>query len=87
MQYLMDDLDPDFYTVGVYGWNFDAYVFHDNKVIITTGYRGMFGDQVNYEIVKDFDDRAREICSKTWNYEERRKLLHNLRQEFFKAIQ
>lgn len=38
MQSALTWREPNFYTVGVYGWNADVYVIDDDTVIVT-GYR------------------------------------------------
>lgn len=40
-QSLLRDIEPDYYTAGIYGWNFDVYQIAG--LTICTGYRGMIG--------------------------------------------
>lgn len=51
--------EPNFYTVGVYGWNSDVYVI-DYDTVIVTGYRP-FG---NVEIPRDVIDTLNK-CAKS----------------------
>ena len=59
--------NPRFYTCGIYGWNFDAYVIEHNGIeyCITTGYRGMIyspkQNRDTYAIVKKYDNLAEKI--------------------------
>ena len=39
LQHLFRGIEPNFYTCGIDGWNFDAYT-HGNKCV-TTGYCNM----------------------------------------------
>lgn len=56
------NIKPFAYTSGVYGWNFDA--FDVDGVLLTTGYRGMFGKNPSYELCCKFEIAAREIEKK-----------------------
>lgn len=38
---MLSGITPDYYTAGVYGWNFDVYIIAG--LTICTGYRGMIG--------------------------------------------
>lgn len=54
---------PTFFTHGIYGWNFDGYLFDD--ILITTGYRGMIGKRLEYdrgdiEHMNDIIERERQ---------------------------
>ena len=40
-QYMLMGITPDYYTAGVYGWNYDVYSIAG--LTICTGYRGMVG--------------------------------------------
>ena len=61
LQYLLKYQDRDYYTSGVYGWNFDVYTF-SNDYAITTGYRGMIHHvSRNYELEREYDNKAMEI--------------------------
>ena len=52
------------YNCGVYGWNWDLYKLETMDgltVYITTGYHGMIGRPVKYELIKQFENEARDI--------------------------
>ena len=55
--YLLRWTEPDAYTAGVYGWNFDAYDI--DGYLITTGYRGMIGKQTRF--VRQYEEKAKKI--------------------------
>lgn len=57
LQHLLSWESPRAYTSGVYGWNFDVY--ECGNTAICTGYRGMPGAWVDYEIEKKYDEMAR----------------------------
>ena len=65
LQHLLTYAHAPYYTTGVYGWNFDAYTFDykGNNVAICTGYRGMQGVRVDYDVEREFEKRAIEICA------------------------
>lgn len=57
-QYLLKGESPVAYTCGTYGWNFDVYEM--DGVAICTGYRGMPGVPVDYNLLKEYENKARE---------------------------
>jgi hypothetical protein len=74
------------YTSGVYGWNFDLYEV--DGVYFTTGYRNMIGKQVDYELLRKYEQQAGDII-KTWgkhSTEEKQELVNNLLKEFIKEL-
>ena len=85
IQTLFHYTEPKAYTCGTYGWNFDLYDV--DGVGICTGYRGMVGNQIDYDIVKDFETRAEKIVyGKDIAWENKRTELEKLQREFVKAI-
>lgn len=42
-QSMLSGITPDYYTAGMYGWNFDVYIIAG--LTICTGYRGMIGSR------------------------------------------
>ena len=83
LQHLLTYATSPYYTVGVYGWNFDAYTF-DYKgcnVAICTGYRGMSGVHVDYNIECEFEKRADTILTDNVHGNKRERL-DALIQEF-----
>ena len=79
LQYLLTFQEPRFYTCGVYGWNFDVYVFTCDYAI-TTGYRGMIENVysrkgfVNHEYIHNLESKAEKIVHDiTLTYEQQKK--------------
>lgn len=70
LQNLLSYESPIAYSAGVYGWNFDVYVF--DGVAIATGYRGMpsQNDRNDYALAREYDAKAQGKTA-----EERRKLI------------
>jgi hypothetical protein len=81
-----------FYTCGVYGWNFDAFVIEHNgqEICLTTGYRGMiYNDMQNitYDTVKEFDNKAEKIiCNNTLSYDNKKIAVTALLHEFLDEL-
>ena len=85
LQWLLYFEEPSAYTCGVYGWNFDVYNL--DGATICTGYRGMVGKRVNYELVRDYDTRARHIiCENIENFDKRKECVRALLREFLAAV-
>lgn len=75
LQTLLACASPRYYNAGVYGWNYDVYDF--DNCYIATGYRGMPGKQLDYELCRKYEELARAA-----SWEERPELL----QEFLQTI-
>jgi hypothetical protein len=85
LQKLLTYETPIAYTRGVYGWNADVYAF--GNVAIVTGYRP-FGDDVDYNLCKEFEKRAETLRDLVRPYAERKAEAEALVQEFIaKAIE
>ena len=86
LQYLLKYQSRDYYTTGVYGWNFDAYTFGDYA--ITTGYRGMVHNiKRDFELDKKYDDMAREIIyNNNLSWDEQKNKVNELLEEYLKII-
>lgn len=52
--------EPDFYTVGVYGWNADVYVI-DYDTVIITGYRPFGNVELSREVINTLNKCAESI--------------------------
>lgn len=74
------------HNAGVYGWNYDCYWITDPEagdVFINTGYRSMFGKDVDYNLVKKYDDAAYEVLStRGSSNEEKKAKIEELLSEF-----
>lgn len=85
LQYLLWDLSPIAYTCGVYGWNFDVYSI--DGYTLTTGYRGMVGNSLPYEVTKDLERKAEQIThDRSLTYEEQKSARRGLLEELKKAM-
>lgn len=86
-QDLLSGLTPEWYTCGVYGWNSDIYDMGD-RVAVVTGYRPFGNVRPKYDVVREFEDRARAICDKYSfkDYDSMQKELTDLRAEFVRAV-
>lgn len=85
LQNLLSNHSPDYYTCGVYGWNFDAYYIYG--VLITTGYRGMFGKSPSWQLTDEYEKKAEELRKSDLYYkspEKYREQLEELLQEYLK---
>ena len=49
---------PFAYNAGKYGWNWDAYEV--NGVILIAGYRNMIGERVDWDVLHEYDRRAKK---------------------------
>ena len=82
LQYLLYYQNADYYTCGVYGWNFDCYTFGDYA--ITTGYRNMIDNiPKDYSsLIHEYNNKAREIVE-NWDYKgDKRQDVNKLLKEF-----
>lgn len=80
LQHLLWFKSKDFYTAGVYGWNFDAYIF--GTYCITTGYRNMIR-HVEAENTSEYDNKAYKILEDSkLSYEEKRNKVNALLKQF-----
>ena len=77
--------EPKAYTRGVYGWNCDLYDV--DGVGITTGYRGMAGHSIDFELVEKYEGQAEKIVySHEIAWEDKKEKLHELQKEFIKEL-
>jgi hypothetical protein len=69
----------------VYGWNYDAY--YVDGVIITTGYRPI-GEQVNYDLLREYETRAEKVLSydNKAPYDEKAAEVQRLLREFVSKL-
>lgn len=89
LQNLLRYTPADYYTCGIYGWNFDVYTFGDYA--ITTGYRGMIDNvRKSYShIIRKYENKASEINKKYgWldSLEEQKAELKKLLEGFLKEV-
>ena len=86
LYYLLYYTEARFYTSGIYGWNFDAYIVRvgDIDFCITTGYRGMIHD-FEEKNVHQYNDEAKKVLNNSeLSYEEKKEKVNKLLQQFIK---
>lgn len=86
LQYLLRFQSRDYYTTGVYGWNFDVYTF--GNYAITTGYRGMIHHvERDFYLETVYEDKAREIIyNKELSWEEQKNKVNELLEDFLRKV-
>lgn len=77
--------EPNFYTVGVYGWNADVYVIDSNTVIVT-GYRPFGNMELSREVIDTLNKCAESITSYI-DYDMAKVYLNNNLDELASAIE
>lgn len=85
--YLMAYTSPDYYTYGVYGWNFDAIDI--DGVLVMWGDRRTFGKHADYDLIREYEEKAKQLHDKQYKEltcEEVRKGLDILRYEFVHKV-
>ncbi len=86
LQSLLYFHSPVFYTCGAYGWNYDTYIIGD--YVINTGYRGMFGYSVDYDLSREYELKAEKIIyDYSIGYEKQKELVNNLLMEYLKKAE
>lgn len=62
LQNLLDDNYKLGHNSGVYGWNYDAYLYSTSNgcVIINTGYNP-YGKRVPHDIIEKYNNRAKRV--------------------------
>ena len=81
IHYLTWDIKRYGHIEGIYGWYADIYIIGSAAVV--TGYQP-FGQRVDYEIVKQYEEQARQIVqAKDLDYETKIERLSDLRYTLF----
>lgn len=87
IQYLLYFRNADWYTCGIYGWNYDIYHNVYGRTI-TTGYRGMFGVPVDYEYQQKFETEAQKIIAdNSLSWEDKEFRVENLLKDFIGGLE
>ena len=85
IEYLLNFCNPFAYSAGVYGWNCDFYQPSSkfSGVCIATGYNTerLGGKRINYELVKEYEQKARELVL-DYSQNNKREALNTLIDEF-----
>lgn len=76
----------DYYTCGVYGWNFDVFTFGHHAV--TTGYRGMIHHvDRQFKLEEIYEQKAREIqANRELSYDQQKEQTKKLLNEFLQKV-
>lgn len=84
LQNLLRFEEPEAYTEGIYGWNADIHMF--GNVTVVTGYRP-FGNYSNYDLVREYELKARKITD-DWDidWETRKNEVNKLLDEFVRKV-
>ena len=82
-QTLLNYQNPFAYNAGVYGWNCDYYDI--DGVIICTGYRP-HGQNVDYNIVNEYEKKALSVAVTIHNYEDKKAIINGYLKEFIKKV-
>lgn len=81
-QFLLRFQNEFAYSARAEGWACDYYEV--NGVIISTGYAPM-GKQVDYNLIREYDNKARQICGDySRSYEDQEAAVNALLYEFIK---
>lgn len=79
-QNLLNTLESSFYTAGKYGWSADVYSLGNTAIV--TGYRPFGNIKPSYDMIKKYDDKAREVLSNSTSREKANEQIYNLLCEF-----
>lgn len=85
MQDALKRREPNFYTVGVYGWNSDVYVI-DYDTVIVTGYRPFGNVELPREVIDMLNKCAKSI-TRYLNYDLAKIYLKNNLDELVRGIE
>ena len=88
LQHLLRTSNKVGYNSGIYGWNYDIFSLDNGNVAICTGYRGMPGVRIDYNITEKYEAKARVIIEDySTSYETRQKKIEKLVKKFIEEIQ
>ena len=87
LQHLLYYRNPVAYTSGIYGWNADIYEIR-NGVAISTGYRPFGNIKPDYELAREYDNKALDLINEYRNkdFDDLKKELDKLILEFVKKV-
>jgi len=84
LQHLLGCETETAYTARREGWAADIYDF--GSVAIVTGYAPFGNVRPDYDTQRRYDDKAREICSTVFNWDERKNALRALIDQFIEEV-
>ncbi len=83
-QYLLEGVNPFGYSSGINGWACDYYEIEG--VCISTGYNAI-GELVNYDLVRKYDYKAKEIINNyDLDYQKRKNKVNKLLSKFINEL-
>lgn len=86
LQFLLTGKNPNFYTTRTEGWGADIYEIN-NTTCITTGYTPFGNIEIERNIIKKYEDKARKICCDySLSWEQQTKKLNKLFDKFIKEV-
>ena len=83
--YLLAYKDADYYSSGIYGWSCDYYKINNNT-IISTGYAPIDSKYRDYEITKDYNEKARKVYNSNIPYKSKKTKINNLLNKYIDCI-
>lgn len=84
LQYLLNYHSPVAYTCGVYGWN--ANIYEVNGVAICTGYRPIGNIKPDYNLIREYNQKAKDVLFSGTKSDDARKKLDELLEEFLEKV-
>ncbi len=85
LQHLLHFEDAAYYNAGVYGWNCDIYCFGD--IAIVTGYNPFGNIKLDYNKIKEYDNKAYNIiCDYNLTYEQQKEQVTDLLNKFLLEV-
>ena len=83
-QNLLQDISPFAYSSGTYGWSCDYYEIEG--ICISTGYNPI-GENVNYDLVRKYDKKAKTILDNyNIDYQKRKNKVNKLLTKFINEL-
>lgn len=83
-QNLLNYKHANYYTYSrTYGWRADVYVIN-NDVAIVTGYAPFGNVQIDYTLLKEYEQKAESIYNTVGHYEDRKNIINMYLDEFIK---
>lgn len=93
IQTLLHYQNPSHYNCGVYGWNWNCYVFYTTGYktyfVLADGYRNFPSNRVypDFDFVREYEEKARAIQKDfSLSYEEQKEKTNDLLKEFLQKI-
>lgn len=85
--YLLQGIDPEGYTAGIYGWNADIYEVNRTTAIVT-GYRPFGNVSSNEKGLNNKYNEKAEAIYKNWDltWEQKKNKLNKLLQKYAKEV-